>query len=294
MNDKKRKLIVAANGGLCNRIIVLLSGYVLAQAANRDFQMIWEPNYLCNCEFGDLFENDFNIITDASSLNIKPVIYGPYDFKYYPVFDILESKEDLLFVKSHWWLIDPGKYPVHDTLKKRINGLFRELEPVAYVRERVGRLKKSFVRPMLGVHIRRTDFYRCYPETQVSLGYFMKYIDRFIRKFPSGKVFISTDEDSPDTNFFNSPFERIEERARDRYADKVIFSSPRIRQRNSPEAIQDALVDLLLLRETDYFVGTRHSSFSHMAIFDRKIKSVMVPRVHFIKKIRSILNTWIK
>ena len=34
-------------------------------------------------------------------------------------------------------------------------------------------------------------------------------------------------------------------------------------------SIEDALVDLLLLRATDYFAGTRTSSFSELVVVDR-------------------------
>lgn len=59
-----------------------------------------------------------------------------------------------------------------------------------------------------------------------------------------------------------------------RYGDRVVTTRPRTLDRREPAAIQDALVDLLLLRVTDCIVGTQGSSFSVMAAFGRPVPAI--------------------
>ena len=58
----------------------------------------------------------------------------------------------------------------------------------------------------------------------------------------------------------------------------VVTPKPRSLDRHTPEAIEDALIDLWLLRSTDFFVGTVGSSFSEMAMFGRAVPAIIPPR----------------
>jgi hypothetical protein len=70
--------------------------------------------------------------------------------------------------------------------------------------------------------------------------------------------------------------EGVGERFREHFGERVVSTTPRSLDRGSAPAIQDALVDLYLLRQTEFFVGTRDSSFSAMAVFGRDAAPVLV------------------
>ena len=55
----------------------------------------------------------------------------------------------------------------------------------------------------------------------------------------------------------------------------MVSIAPRSLDRGRSEAVQDALIDLLLLRQTQAIVGTADSSFSEMAMFGRSIPKVL-------------------
>jgi hypothetical protein len=63
---------------------------------------------------------------------------------------------------------------------------------------------------------------------------------------------------------------------RARYGDRLVDTAPHSLDRRTPAAIQGALVDLLLLRATDAFVGTTGSTFSEFATFGRAVPFVRV------------------
>jgi hypothetical protein len=61
-----------------------------------------------------------------------------------------------------------------------------------------------------------------------------------------------------------------------RYGPRVVATVPRTLDREAPAAIQDAVVDLWLLRATQLLVGTRGSSFSGLALFGREVPHALV------------------
>jgi hypothetical protein len=72
----------------------------------------------------------------------------------------------------------------------------------------------------------------------------------------------------------------------------LVWMSPRSLDRQTPEAVQDALVDLWLLRSTDYFVGTYRSSFSEMAVVGRSIPHILcVNETAMDVQLEKILNS---
>jgi hypothetical protein len=63
-----------------------------------------------------------------------------------------------------------------------------------------------------------------------------------------------------------------------RYGARMVSTVPRSLDRHSVESIQDALVDLQLLRVAQMVVGTTDSSFSRLAAFGRNVPCVLVGR----------------
>jgi hypothetical protein len=68
----------------------------------------------------------------------------------------------------------------------------------------------------------------------------------------------------------------VRQRFAARYGDRLVQTTPSTYDRSDPAAIEDALVDLWLLRSTTAFVGSDYSGFSELAVFGRDVPYRMV------------------
>lgn len=268
-----RTLIAHSHNGLCNRLKVLLSARALAEASGRAMQMRWAVSRGCSCDFERLFQNQWNV-SSALHLNETRVIdLTKMPWRAFP--DLLMIADAEITVRHYGWLIDPTRYPHHAPLQKRCAELMDELEPIPNIQARVQSLREQFFRDvMIGVHLRRGDFVRVRPDTVANLAQATQVVDEWLTRQPDAGILVCTDDGAMD------PYARQEirqegivENFMKRYGERVVWTQPRSLDRGTPEAIEDALVDLLLLRQTNFFVGTRTSSFSELAVFGRAIPS---------------------
>jgi hypothetical protein len=57
-----KKIIIFCDGGLGNRLGVLIGGIITAKKLNLDYEICWPANSWCGCDFVDLFDTNKNII----------------------------------------------------------------------------------------------------------------------------------------------------------------------------------------------------------------------------------------
>ncbi len=268
----ERTLTVCCRWGLVNRMRVLISGLALAEATGREFTMLWPRHFHCAAAFQELFTNDFNVIEDDLPANTP--VYGLFvGGPRWP--DLLRGTEPHLVATSGAWLIRPELYPGHKELMERCAELFETLEPVPYVRDQVAEFRAAHFRPtMIGVHLRRGDF--PYAEVRENTAQAMARTDEFLVGHAEAGILLCTDDGAvhPATGR-PTRTEGVKALFRRRYGERVVFTEPRSLDRRLPETAQDALIDFLLLRATDYIVGTKLSSFSRMAMFGRTTPLVM-------------------
>ena len=273
--DPERTLTVFCPLGLSNRLRVLLSGLALAEATGRRFQMLWPITPACAAPFADLFANGWPVQTvDASA--VAGLLYISGWFGHLP--DLLTVEALAVTVGHPDWLIRPEHYPGHDRLMVHCRTLFAELEPIASIQEAVEQFRRNQFRPtMVGVHLRRGDLLRQRPDVASNTVQAFTAVDHFLDAFPDAGIFLCTDDGAiiPHTGR-EMRREGVLETFRVRYGARVVWTDPRSLDRRTPQAIQDALVDLWLLRATDLLVGTQGSSFSEMAVFDRGIPYLLV------------------
>jgi hypothetical protein len=129
---------------------------------------------------------------------------------------------------------------------------------------------------MIGVHLRRGDLLHQRPDVASNTAQAIAAVDQFLEKAPDAGVFLCTDDGAvaPNTGR-GTPAEGVREAFRLRYGSRVTWTIPRSLDRYTPQAIQDALMDLWLLRTTNPFVGTQASSFSELAVFGRDIPHLL-------------------
>ncbi len=271
-----RTLTVCCESGLANRLRVVLSAVALAEATGRQLRLRWPRTPACGARFDELFEPGLPVQEgDCTACDALPLRHGVGR----PLGDLLRAPEPHLALRCPDWLIQPGRYPGHADLFRRCEALWETLAPSPYVREQVAAFSRAHFREhMIGVHLRRGDFLRARPDVLGNTGHALAAAEQFLARCPEAGLFLCTDDGARDPVTGRVETEGVRERFVERFGERVVFTRPRSLDRASTAAVQDALVDLYLLRRTDYLVGTRDSSFSAMATLGRTVEAVTCQR----------------
>lgn len=275
MTIPPRALYVYSGDGLSNRLMMLLSGRALARASGRTFEMHWYPKSTCNCRFDQLFDGEWGVRDleefDASEWTDLR-LYPPNKFP-----DLLQSPEPVLRVRYHNWLTRPEFYPAHHALQKEMQDEFRRLQPTPAIAERIQAFKTQHFRPtMIGAHLRRGDFNVARPDRIENLDAAFAAVNAYLTRDPNAGILLCTDDGAPEPHSrIPSRYHGVREQFKERYGERVVMTMPRSLDRDTPESIQDAVMDLMLLRSADYFVGTQDSTFSLFVVFGREIPFTM-------------------
>lgn len=258
-----RHLISACNAGLCNRLLVAAGSLRLAKKLNRKFVLWWPVNGEdgVGCPFNELFVNDELHIFDDVDLHwfmdcwhtLK--IYNNDDFNKIQ----LNDPEQILLLRLFYW---PYFYNeailtsrAHVDAAKELREILSGFKPVPDVTSRVNEV--HLPPGIFGVHVRRQA-----PFVSSTLPKFFASIDHRLEG-QRRPFFLATDH------------QPVEDEFRKRYKDLVITQPKRVwiaRNQNEPsqarcsrEGMIEAMVDLYLLAQCRYVVGTARSTFSHVA-----------------------------
>lgn len=272
MREAPRRLTLFSNGGLSNRLKVMVSGQVLAEACGAELSVLWPLSGTCKCPYERLFLADSRVrVVAADATRGLPLVFG---WGAAPP-DLLASRGDVTLGYMSW-LVRPDLYPAHAPLQERLGPALGALEPAPSIAERVARFVADHFRDeMIGVHLRRGDFHGARADvcgnTEAALG----EVGRALAANPNAGIFLATDDGARTFGEGAVVHEGVRAIMRRRFGERVVFTTPRSLDRDTPEAIEDALVDLLLLRRTDAIIGTAMSSFSELAAFGRGVPLTM-------------------
>jgi len=225
---------------------------LLAADTGRDLFINWFPRHDCGAAYDDIFLSNFPALEDLSgnvscysSVQRHPAVAPE---RYASLLGSRASerfagirKDDsptLVIFSCHQFLgyfHDPRFAPT-------VRDLCRQVRPDidSVVQAFRGRW---FTPATIGVHIRRGDW-----RSQQNLDF---YFDS-MRQFPDAGFFVSTDE--PEI------FAAVQQQ----FPQAVRYPAASL-QRGEAEAVRDAMIDVLLLSNTAYLIGTPGSSFSAMA-----------------------------
>ena len=271
---EQRTLTVTSYSGLANRLRVLTSAVVMAGETGRALTMHWHRLPTCGAAFDELFTNDLPVVNFADApITPLPDFAGPLGRD---LFDLLTATEPHIAIKAVTWLALPEIYPHHRPLLARCAAVLDELRPTPEIEERVAAFRSAHFRPrMIGVHLRRGDFYRYSAYSVDNTTSAVAATRRYLQACPDAGIFLCTDDGAADPVTGRRTVEGTHEKFRRAFGDRVIRAEPRSLDRADSAAVQDALVDLLLLRACDFVVGTWGSSFSELAVFGRDVPAVM-------------------
>ena len=266
------KIVIVPTQGFCNRLRAMSAASVLAKFWNTKFYIMWVEELCCNCKFNDIFTNRFNIIYDFKEIQNKKYWYNPkiHTNEFLNRTDISEY-EYIIIEGGHEF-----KHPQQDVLSflNNKNAFYQSLTFSEPIEKKLNSIKETHYRNTrpIGVHFR--DFV---PEHDTADGYDFTKVstpETFLR------IVQNLIEQSKDTRFFLSTnSSRMIEliKAKVPEVDKhVIIANESNKSRENVDGMIDAVVDLLLLSECQYIIGSISSSFSDEACFFRNISKLCI------------------
>lgn len=284
-----RTLTVGCRHGLANRLRVLASGLAWERLTGRRFTLLWPTSAACAAPFDQLFM-PVPAVQPADDAEVRRL--SPFGGYVHPtIFDIGMADAPDLRLRTPGWLVPPRLSPVtvailrwlpgspapftaqHADVMREAANCLAALRPVPSIQARIDAFTAAHFRtPMVGLHIRRGDFGTARSDGGLNINAVLSATRALLRRLPEAGVFIATDDGAIDpVTGTATPREDVVERIARALDVPVVTTTPRSLDRRDPVAIEDALVDLWLLRQTSALVGTPHSSFSELGVFGRDV-----------------------
>ena len=219
-------LTVTSMAGLGNRLAALTSAIAFERETGIPTTVMWTPSHECRIGFDDLFE---------PLPNIKRGPPGPYIICQHPSFltQMRKSKHAQFRTYMHFY---------HSA---QLSSILRELKPRQEHLEKVLRLFNN--RPVVGVHIRRTD-----NEAAIKHSPTEAFLTAMAAYPATTHFFLATD----------SEFEKVQ--LRDVYGSRILtFDAPL--NRHTMEGMRAGFVDFLALSRCSEILASYYSTFSAKA-----------------------------
>lgn len=274
MAKRNPEIVLIPTQGFCNRLRALSAAHVLAEFLGTACHVMWNEEAGCKCRWEDIFATKLSMLSDLERIKNSRYWYNPKMH----INELLTTTDVSQF---DYLVIEGGhefKHPDQDVIAfiRKKSEFYRSLAFAPAVTDKVSRVKEKYFKDEsdlpIGVHYR--DFIPAhdtadgYDFTKVSRAEeFLEIMERKRKTARNVRFFLST----------NSTYmiELVKERMED-HASCVILANETNKTRESVEGMVDAVVDLLLLSECRYIVGTLSSSFSDEACFFRKIPKLCV------------------
>jgi len=259
-------ITVLPEGGLCNRLRVVASSWLLAQRADQPLTVLWNRAPDFNARFDALFETQGLpfAVREGATMNR-------------PLRALARSRE--------WWArllgvrvlgeaaTEPGRFDLERELpalrgrdvfvhtNSRLAfapGMFDLFRPTGEAAARLQPLRERLAHSV-GVHVRRTDNTKA-----AAVSTLAHFVERMrAAQEPGLSFFVATDEP------------QVLRELQAQFGDAVWEYPKRAYARDDPQAIVDALVDLTALAACRRLIGSYWSSFTDTAAEWRGIPLVI-------------------
>lgn len=251
---RRSELVVAPEGGLCNRLRVVLSLLAALPEVGKPVRVAWADNAECAAPFAALFEPldraGFEILprTWTETPNARGNLHLPgllrsfrygfqcanYRYQEHGALPLVAAHARRVYLSTCYPTTD---YPA---------SLARQLCPLPHLRERIGRLLAPLGEDVIGVHIRRTDNAESIRHS--SLDDFREAMNAH----PSAAFYVATDDAS-----VRATLER-------EYSGRIFGQTAPV-SRHTLAGMEAAVIDLFCLSRTRLLIGSYWSSFTDMA-----------------------------
>lgn len=247
-------LTILLRDGLANRMRVMAS---VAHFTNSGIKIniLWLKNNALNCDFEQLFK-------PINGFNIKNIIHEPrmlHSMQRNPIKRIITKIHnkakgyDYVFTKGETNIPQQVK-PIFDKYKSVYVAMCfclteQENYTIFIPSNKVADIISKFnYQNYIGIHIRRGDHIWATEKSPINL--FTDYIEQHIEK---DRFYIATD--SPDIKYLLTLH----------YGNKKILTYNFCLERNSPQGIIDAYVEMIILSKSNIIIGSQFSSFDEVA-----------------------------
>lgn len=248
------KLTVSAQGGLCNRLRVLLGALAISEQEKIPTKLVWRPDWQCDAYFDELFEpvdsrwleivegNFFDRPSSHKELYLPQILrlpfYGRQIKLYHP-----ERHGDLVeIVKRNRRVYINTGYHIHNYTSEHI----ARLRPRSELQEQIEATVANFPENVIGVHVRRTD-----NQWSTAVSTDEAFVEA-MNRYPEAKFYVATDD------------EAVKWRLREAFKDRI-FTRETDARRDNASSLGEAVVDLFCLSRTRRIIGSFWSSFTDMA-----------------------------
>ncbi len=261
-------VLMMPEGGLANRLRGISAALLLAEALGQRLHIAWLLDSGCNCRFEQLFQPDSRFaVTDIQGPPTKAVkglvraVEILSEIVGHARLPVSVMSNRALARRDYRIALDGRarrrRYLVHsfndffsgdvapDDYSRTAGATIRSLRPAEAIARRVATQPAASV----GVQVRRTDLSN---KTQ-PLSQFTVAMQREIDANGAETFFLATDEPE------------VERELRQQFGTRIMTIGAKAFERDSPQGIQDALVDLLSLARTRKLLGSYHSSFGEIA-----------------------------
>lgn len=265
------KLYLKPRGGLCNRLLAVASCLRLCALFERELLLEWKPTVSCYCHWNDLFSNTIPAVSSecvphsnclSLTVDARDVLYKGAK----PFIDLQSTNQDVV-VSSNVLLSYPDdpirgdSFWTFEPIIAECSRWLNTLKPVPLISERIAAVISQF-KPgrTTGIHLRRGihDERACQRKFRRISDADFAWITEMIPSSQREVHFVASDAQSSIEYFVS------------RYSETIRFYPKRSNAKwNEPEAIQDALIDLLCLAACDRIVGHHNSTFSFVAVMFR-------------------------
>jgi hypothetical protein len=242
-------MTVQVGGGLCNRLKRLVSCLRMKTYLNQNGELLlyWPIDYECNCSFSDLFSNNFKEFNLANGSSDERM------WRFWLLPDEVPIGFAQVLPSELGQDIDYEYERIPNLIRSDYLKYINQLIPNKKIQAIIDANSQSIGRNTLGVHVRRRDFLEDPLRSSGTDMKFFQRLDRYLDDCTERMIFLATD--CPET----------QQRFIDRYGKRILFYSKRSYDRYNKKGIQDGMVDLFLLAQSEYIVGSYLSTFTEMA-----------------------------
>lgn len=264
------KLFIYPEGGLANRLYCIYSGIYWQKYFQVKMKILWEINHVCGIPFEKIFQPLPNVevktiynmpLNDRMAFrSLKGRLYIRKLKRTHNYFSSIETGQIFSGGREEVMgeiLRSPREYCIRYygdfAGREHILDVIDDLKPTAEIENTVNEVMNPYMDfHTVGVHIRRTDFYKEYIQKS-SLSAFIDCMEKVLKVKPDTYFYLATDDESIELEL-SEKFPLIKHK---------IFSDKK--SRKTEAGMIDAYVDMLCLGRCKSVYGTYASTFSSMS-----------------------------
>jgi hypothetical protein len=249
-----RYLYATCSSGLCNRLLMLAGSVRVAEKTDRRLVLDWPVNLQVGSRFDALFLNQFTIMNDEHLTRLFRTdecvrIYNAVGIRphYNRISADGDPEADIVMIKA-WGppMLDNETW--NQQFMCDLQPYLRALQPLPHIVARADEHRLPGC--CIGVHIRRGENYAEFFKS--ADHHFETIMASIVSACPAVKFFLATADPNTEAQF------------RQRFGERII-SFPKTCSGRHHAAIEEAMVDLLLLSRTSAVLGNHFSSYSFAA-----------------------------